>query len=249
MSEPDRPPLHPVTCEQIDMLLHKIDQRHWQIIAAFRIARFIPQAIPSPPQSPHHLMGAFRVYACDLFKTEADQYEQFLNDGRYGAWIARLEERVLKRVVDAATKIEDADKNLTLSYHGLNTQAITNELRGTLWEAGNSYKWKASGSGISPALVKAAQEKFAAQVTPPAPQPAPNESGVTPQQESIADQIRQLRRESALTVDEIASALDVDARSINRHLAGKAKPRRAHIVAYEKLFSERLNRKVIIKRH
>ncbi|MGB2635016.1 MAG: helix-turn-helix transcriptional regulator, partial [Candidatus Acidiferrum sp.] len=56
--------------------------------------------------------------------------------------------------------------------------------------------------------------------------------------EPIAKQIDRLREESRLTVEEVAEALDVDPRSVYRHLSGQANPRSRQIAAYEELCSD-----------
>jgi hypothetical protein len=61
---------------------------------------------------------------------------------------------------------------------------------------------------------------------------------------TVAQQIDALRSECRMTVEELATALDIEPRSIYRHLSNKAKPRQRQIAAYERLFSERLERSV-----
>jgi DNA-binding transcriptional ArsR family regulator len=67
-----------------------------------------------------------------------------------------------------------------------------------------------------------------------------------PPTESIGAQLDRLREECRLTVEDLAAALDVDPRSVYRHLSGKSLPRRSHIGAYERLFSQKLERKVVL---
>lgn len=62
--------------------------------------------------------------------------------------------------------------------------------------------------------------------------------------EPIGRQIDSLRKECRMTVEELADALDVTPRSVYRHLSGEADPRSRQIAAYEKLFSEKLNKSV-----
>ena len=64
--------------------------------------------------------------------------------------------------------------------------------------------------------------------------------------ESTGSQIRRLMDESHLTAEQIAPELDVDPRSIYRHIADEARPRKRHLRAYEKVFSQALDRKVLI---
>jgi hypothetical protein len=236
MSEPDRPPLHPITCEQIDVLLHKVDQRHWSVIRAMRIPIFVSPSDPVPPKLPRQLVNNLIWYASELFKTEADNYGEFRRDGRYAAWIERLADRIVKRVLAAVERIERGNFIATLKYHGVSETEMEKSLRDALRDIGNSYAWKDSNSQIK---IEAAQPAAQASVQPTAPVPYP---------EPLAQQLRDLRDECDITAETMAEALGVDPRSIYKHLAAQTVPRRNHIDAYEKLFSERLNRSVILKR-
>ena len=64
---------------------------------------------------------------------------------------------------------------------------------------------------------------------------------------TIGEQIKSLRDECHLTVEEMAQALEVDRKSISRHLSSQYQPSKRHLVAYEKLFSQRLGKQVILK--
>jgi hypothetical protein len=68
----------------------------------------------------------------------------------------------------------------------------------------------------------------------------------TPMAESVAAQINRLREECRWTVETLAERLRLDARSVERHLAGKTKPRLAHVGTYEPVFSKALGRTVVI---
>ena len=72
--------------------------------------------------------------------------------------------------------------------------------------------------------------------------------------ESVGNQIGRLMDEARLTAEQIAAKLDVQPRSIYRHMADEARPRKGHLAAYERVFSQALDRKVVIsetslKRH
>ena len=43
-----RPPLDPLTCEGIDQLLHRVDERHWPTITAMRVKKYYPPDSPVP---------------------------------------------------------------------------------------------------------------------------------------------------------------------------------------------------------
>src|ERR1017187_329056 len=75
---------------------------------------------------------------------------------------------------------------------------------------------------------------------------APLSTAVGIHVEPIADQLRRLREESRLTDRKLAEELGIDARSVERHFAGKATPRIGHIGGYERVFSSALKRKIVI---
>ncbi len=61
-----------------------------------------------------------------------------------------------------------------------------------------------------------------------------------------AEQIKKLRDEARLTNEELADEINIEPRSLYRHLSGTP-PRARHIAAYEKFFSEKLARKVLLQ--
>jgi hypothetical protein len=63
---------------------------------------------------------------------------------------------------------------------------------------------------------------------------------------TLAEQIEKLRDEARLTNEELAEEINLGLRSLYRHLSGTP-PRARHIAAYEKLFSEKLARKVLLQ--
>jgi|SRR6185437_4898514 len=65
--------------------------------------------------------------------------------------------------------------------------------------------------------------------------------------ETIADQINHLRKECHLSTEELADKIGIDTRSVKRHVAGKSTPYPQHLRAYQKIFSELLNRQISIR--
>jgi hypothetical protein len=63
---------------------------------------------------------------------------------------------------------------------------------------------------------------------------------------TLAEQIKKLRDEARLTNEELAEKINLGLRSLYRHLSGTP-PRARQIAAYEKLFSEKLARKVLLQ--
>jgi hypothetical protein len=233
-----RPPLTPLACEAIDQLLYRVDERHWPTITAMRVKKYYPPDSPVPPPAPKQLLGAFRWYSSMVFGTEADQYDQFRKDGHYSTWLSSLAERTIARVLSAIKKLDESDPEaLLLAYHGICNDEIEQDLKTMLGEIRSQYE-----QGIAPSQRKNVLSFTPTAGPPEAPQPS------APQQESVAEQLKRLQADCDLTAQEMADALRVDPRSIFRHLAGETRPRRTHLAAYEKLFSERLGKPITLKK-
>ena len=97
----------------------------------------------------------------------------------------------------------------------------------------NKTLWALSGQYLHDELVEERVQAAAEHIPPP--------------YDLIKDQIKRLKGETRVTVDKMARALEVETRSIYMHLAGHTIPLRRHLVAYEKLFSDLLNRSVTIQ--
>lgn len=69
-----------------------------------------------------------------------------------------------------------------------------------------------------------------------------------PSEETVAAQIRRLREECRLTVEELGELVNLEPRSVQRHEAGTAKPYPRYLSAYERVFSKLLNRRVVISK-
>jgi hypothetical protein len=226
----ERPPLSPITLEAIGQLLHGVDQRHWPTITEMRVPKFIPLDVPVPHPTPNHLLGQIRWYASMLFKTEADQYEQFRANDQYARWLLQLTERVVARVLTALDRMEGGDPSaMIVGYHGLGKPEIEKGLREMLLEICGQYE-----HGVAP------DQPLVPIETKPAVQPESTE-------ETIGNQIERLRIECDVTVESLAEALQVDVRQIYRHQAGETTPRKTNLGAYQKFFSERLNRTITLR--
>jgi hypothetical protein len=148
----ERPPFDPHQQEVMDQLLHHLDQIHWPFITAMRVKKYYPLDIPVPPPTPQHLLTQIELYAIRLFKEEADQYEQFRSNEQYSAWLLRLVERVITRVLFALKKLEGADPTtLLVGYHGLSQPEIEQGMRVMLLEVVQSYERGKSGIMKAPA--------------------------------------------------------------------------------------------------
>jgi len=86
------------------------------------------------------------------------------------------------------------------------------------------------------------EQKASRSATAPAPSPS------TPKRETVATQINRLREECHLTAEELAEKIGIEPRSVQRHLAGSSVPHGRHVRAYERVFSNLLNRQVVISK-
>jgi DNA-binding transcriptional ArsR family regulator len=237
MSFPERPlPLAPYICEKIDAELHKFDELYWPKITAFRVKMYYAPDEPVPPQRPQHLLHEIEWYAERLFKAEADYYEQLRSDIQYGSWLDGLANRVRARVLKNLDTLESSvSGTMILGYHGLTKPRIEEHLMLTLSKYRLQYE-----QGIADSQRGAATSHHLLNV--------PNQSGSPKASEPLAEQIKRLKDECDITAEEIAEALGVVPRSIWKHLAGTTVPRRGHLVAYERLFTERLGRSVTFQK-
>jgi hypothetical protein len=205
-------------------LLHRVDQAHWPLIAKMRVPKFIPLDVPVPPSTPQYLLTQITWYASRLFKEEADQYDSFRSDEQYAHWLLRLIERVIARVLVAVERVEGGDSNtLIMGYHGLGQQEIDKALRETLVEIAESYARGGNGP------LKHSDP------TPQQPEMKQADDG-----NSLGSQIKSLRLECDLSVEELATAIEVEPRTVYKHLSDRVVPRRERVTAYEKLFSKAL---------
>ena len=70
---------------------------------------------------------------------------------------------------------------------------------------------------------------------------------ITPE-ESIAAQLQKLRDECRWTIEDLAEAAEISTRQVARHLSGQFKPHPRKISAYERAFSKRLKRQVVVRK-
>ncbi len=68
------------------------------------------------------------------------------------------------------------------------------------------------------------------------------------QKKTVAAQLNDLKEECHLTVQEVAELVEMEDRSVRRHLSGSSTPYDRHLRAYEREFSKILNRKVVISK-
>jgi len=290
MDDQDKPPLMPYVYEEIAKSLYKIDKSHRVFLLELRVSHpGEPGAnfSPSPPRQPEHLRTAVCFYACELFKTEANEYPV---DPQINHWLSKLQQRVIENVISTIKSLDNSffsrflgtEGKYGLSWHGLSLDdmrqsmnesldelraktlasyqsAIARETEGyadsQLVEESNPQgrftsalsesmrvgkqadAYAASGVDIasgSPLMIMAAMVARGAQQAE--------------EETTLSAQIRRLQNECGISAEEMAEALGIEPRSIYKHLAGQTVPRRNHLAAYEKLFSERLNKSVTLRK-
>jgi len=157
--------LHPATRDAIKQVTHRVDQVHYPHIIKMRVKKYYPPDEPVPPPLPEVLMGEIRRYASMLFGMEADSYDEFRSDPRYGSWLAALADRVTRRVMTALDKLEVGDPDATImGYHGLTIVGIKHELRTTLFEIRGQYE-----RGTAPSQQRVATPSSVPQAVPVSP--------------------------------------------------------------------------------
>jgi hypothetical protein len=226
----ERPPLAPLVADEISQSMDEIDRRYWPLIIEFRVARFIPPDIPVPRQRPHQLIEVFKSYAKELYEAEASRYESFRASGMYPTWLSNLNNRIAVHLQKVFHHLEESAPSATLLYHGIVYLRIDADVRELMFALGKQYT-----QGEARPQIESSK-------------PAPVSLAAFPQEESIGRQIKRLQEECGITAEDMAEALEVVPRSIYKHLAGTTMPRRIHIAAYEKLFSECLKRSVTLRK-
>ncbi|MBS1798450.1 MAG: hypothetical protein JSS95_01355 [Acidobacteria bacterium] len=169
----ERPPLPRIVCDQIDLMLYKVDQEHYRNLSGMQVPHETPAGKPRPPKMPAQLLNQLQWYASVLFTREVQQYGSVRKDARYETWLKRLADRIVARVVNAVYEVDKGSSTESLKYHGLTHDEMVAGLRETLSALVGKYVWEQSPEFL------AMQAKMA-EVTPapsvPAPPPAPTES-------------------------------------------------------------------------
>lgn len=144
MDDSERPPLPRILCDQIDLLLYKVDKRHWRQLAAMQVPHEVPPGEPRRPKMPAQLLNHLQWYASVLFTREVEQYGSVRRDANYQVWLSRLADRIVARVVDAVEEIDKGSDKASLKYHGLSQDETVAGLRELLSALVNKYVWEQS---------------------------------------------------------------------------------------------------------
>ena len=140
----ERPPLPRILCDQIDLMLYKVDEQHYRNLAGMQVPHEIPPGQPRPPRMPAQLLNQLQWYASVLFTREVEQYGSVRTDARYKVWLSRLADRIVARVVDAVDQVDKGSKTASLRYHGLSQDEMVAGLKETLYALVDKYVWEQS---------------------------------------------------------------------------------------------------------
>jgi hypothetical protein len=118
---------------------------------------------------------------------------------------------------------------------------------GTTWIFGDIHGLCEASANYCKKLESAAlQAEFEEHQRGERPEPKPEPAA--PKLGTIAEQINRLREECHLTAEELAEEVELDSRTVQRHLAGETTPYPRHLRVYERVFFKLLNRQVVIRK-
>jgi gas vesicle protein len=246
----DKPPLGDYAYEQIEVELHRVDKTYWDQLSTFQMPTTTVMGIligaksgPLPPKRPLELSMWIGLYAQSLFDVEASKYPPL--DPNFCHWLIQLAIRLEERVMRRIGEIEKDNLFNSLSYHGLTGEHMREVARKALQQ--KMQKWPQSKQQSQDAI-EPAQKPRAAELWSESRAHTRKEFAEPLQAKgkSISEQLKSLQSECRMTAEEIAEPIQIEPRSVYRHLSGDTMPRRRQIAAYEKLFSERTGRAIRI---
>jgi DNA-binding transcriptional ArsR family regulator len=254
MSKTDRPELRlEIEC-QIEAAQEQTDENCWHQLALLQVAtrqrteanlRSFPflAALPPTPKSPNKLRRVLALYAECSFENEAAYYP---SDPQSLHWLAKLTDRITARILNTVTQVEKAGspRDVSLQHHGLTESDMREAISNTLSERVKA-RFIATGTDQIKADIASLLRNTKTQPAVAATASGPTEN--THIFDALSEQIDDLRNECRWTVEELAEVIDVAPRSVYRHLSGEATPRKRQVAAYEKAFSDKLKRPVLLK--
>lgn len=186
---------------------------------------------------------------CRKFESEALQSEfeeRRRNDPKNWSEFRRQVEALetIKEIRDAPAKQipEEFVRNTIARIRGIKPEDVTKEQ--IAFEVAGLLPFY-SHIELIPATPR--QESTPESDAKPTEQPEPKPAQGDPPAETIAAQLQRLRVECELTEEELAEEINVDIRSVQRHLANESIPRALTIRRYEKAFSKLLKQQIVIR--
>ncbi len=236
MDDLDRPPLGAYVYEEIALAQHKIDLDYAERLRPFYVARWSPifSSKPLPPKRPAHLSETLCAYACALFDVEAGRYPL---EPTLSVWLQNLANRVEASVISRAFQpgiLSGFHEGLdaTLEHHAPKEQ-MREEVSKALQSNLQPYLLRHSAAALAETAIISHPAKVSRDATADKP---------------LSKQLAELCEECLWTVEELAEAIELSPRSVYRHLSEDATPRKRQLAAYEKAFSTKLKRQVLLKR-
>ena len=250
MEEVDtRPQLDAGVYQSIELENYEI---HKRCLASLKELQVLPARDTGAaiwPQDPGRLSAVIGEYARALFDAEAKHYPQNENRNRWLRELAgRIEAMMARRIWD-----QDLVSAAKLTYH-----ASREEIDGLMHAALHSYVDALIAPPPIPFPAPVAVESLA-NLAAAAGVSAPPVSRISSHRETLAPvtapdpsfvamQIRSLRREARLTVEELADKVGVASRTVQRHEAGEVgEIRLRHLRQYERVFGSLLKRPIRIE--
>jgi hypothetical protein len=218
-TETERPPLPRLLCDQIDLVLYKVDKRHYRELAAMQVPNEIPSGDPHPPKMPAQLLNQLQWYASVLFTREVEQYGSFRRDARYEVWLSRLADRIVGRVVGAVDQVDKGNNMASLKYHGLSQDEMVAGVREILSALVRKYVWEQSPEFLK---MKAQMAESPTVQAVPAPLPAAaDDTHVQTDRKALRDSCREMFPD--VKIADIIWAARQTRREWTRWISGEAK--------------------------
>lgn len=255
--EAARPQLDTGVYQSIELEQYEIHKRY---LASLKELQVLPASDAGEaiwPRDPGRVSRMIEQYGKALFDAEAKRYPQ--SDNR-NAWLRSLAERI-ETMMSRRIWDQDTVSAAKLTYHGSREEidALTRNALQTYVDE------QIAPPPLPPApqfevvdttalrslAVAAGHSSFSARQTPgngsngqSAKLRSPD---VIEENKRVARQIRGLRREARLTVEELAGRVGIASRSVQRHESGEVTDiRLRHVRAYERVFTSLLKRPVRI---
>jgi DNA-binding XRE family transcriptional regulator len=259
-----QPPMDPELVERSAAARFQIQRRYGPRLRPFledlEAASPFAQALSGnsgvyPPKQPIALSRCLSEYAIELFDFEISLCPR---NERSSPWLedrARMvEERIVKHALSLSNSPFAFVAKLThggLTYHlpeAKMREAIRAALKPRLEEPPKSTLIPLRSPAIArilqaPPAGPVERENAAntnALLQPTSPQPPPIRS-------TVGQQIRRLREEARMTIEDLASEVGLASRNVRRHEAGESQVRSKNVREYERVFSKRLKRMVVLE--
>lgn len=235
MAHSNKPILGPSIDEEIETARYEIHKQYWPRFKALAesqneqlIRAFDPTASPPRPKRPRYLCELLRSYANELFEIEAKHYP---DDPARDEWLTNLAVRV-------ATNVEEHVGPFGLEYHAPRLEMRQSIREALKQEVGEfpppTPREQSLPSGSSEATTEKKSKRRTTRTR-------------RPKTEALGAEINGLREECRFSCEELAELVELDPTSVFRHISGKSVPRLKNIAAYERVFSKKLERKVVIE--